>query len=168
MKLAELDPRLQKFRSRGLLIDTNLLLLYLTGHLDPRLIAVFNCTHQFLLEDFLLLKKIAGLFASLVTTPGILTEVSNLAGRDIKGDRRDQFFAKLAEEVQLLTEEHVPSVQACGSGAFTKFGLTDSAIILAGKDRYLTITTDAALAGYMERNRLDVINFNNIRLQNWT
>lgn len=168
MKLSELDPRLQKDRRRALLIDTNLLLLYLIGNLNPRFIAAFNRTRQFLFDDFLLLKKIADSFSGIVTNPGILTEVSNLAGSDLKGGRRGQFFAELAEEVQLLTEEHIPSAQACDSGAFTKFGLTDSAIILAGKDRYLTITTDAALAGYMERNRLDVINFNNIRLLNWT
>ena len=168
MTLSEVDSRFSKYRNKGLLIDTNLLLLYLIGEINPRLIPAFNRTRQFVVEDFTSLKRIITFFSKLITLPGILTEVSNLAGNDLKGDWRDGFFAKFAECIHLLSEAHVASAQACGTPAFAKFGLTDSAIILAGKDQYLTITTDAALAGYMERNQLDVINFNNIRLLNWT
>ena len=168
MTLAEVDSRFAKYRNKGLLIDTNLLLLYLIGEIDPRLIPAFNRTRQFVTEDFTSLKRIVSFFSRLITLPGILTEVSNLAGSDLKGDWRDHFFAKFAGNIPLLTEEHVQSAQACATTAFSKFGLTDSAIILACKDQYLAITTDAALAGYMERNQLDVINFNNIRLLNWT
>ena len=168
MTLPEVDPRFGTYKNKGLLIDTNLLLLYLIGELDPRLIPTFNRTRHSAVDDCKFLKKITAFFSKVVTLPGILTEISNLAGNALKGDRRDAFFAKFATNVGLLAEEHVPSVRACSSPTFTKFGLTDSAIILAGKAQYLTITTDAALAGYMERNQLDVINFNNIRLLNWT
>ena len=148
MNLAELEPRLLKNRSKGLCIDTNLLLLYFVGQLDPRLIARSERTRVFDAKDFQLLKRLAAFFPKIVTTPGILTEVSNLAALDHKGGNRQRFFAEFSRGVHLLAEEHIPSREAASARPFARFGLTDSAIILTCKDQYLAVTTDAALADF--------------------
>ena len=44
MTLAEVDERIPKYKHKGLLVDTNLLLLYLIGELEPRLISRFKRT----------------------------------------------------------------------------------------------------------------------------
>ena len=109
-----------------------------------------------------MLKAIADSFSVLVTTPGVLTEVSNLAGQ-LTGHVRRRFFDQFAEKVQVLHETHVPSSEVTRAKTFQKLGLTDSAIILACKERYLAVTADFLLWRFMEDNRLDVINFNDIR-----
>ena len=47
MILNEIDERIPRYQCRGLLIDTNLLLLYLVGEVDPRIIARFKRTQAF-------------------------------------------------------------------------------------------------------------------------
>lgn len=167
MSLPEIEPRILKYRTKGLCIDTNLLLLYFVGQLDPRLIARSERTRKFDLDDFQLLKRLTAFSSKLVATPGVLTEVSNLAALDHKGENRRHFFKQFGESIQLPTEEYIPSKEVSSTESFTRLGLTDSAIILACKEKYLAVTTDAALAEYMERHHLDVINFNHLRLQNW-
>ena len=168
MTLAEVDERIPKYKRKGLLIDTNLLLLYLVGELEPRLIARFKRTQSFKPEDFTLLKAIADSFSVLVTTPSVLTEVSNLAGQ-LTGHVRLRFFDLFAEKVQVLHEVHVPSREVTRAKTFQKLGLTDSAIILACKERYLAVTADSSILlwRFMEDNHLDVINFNYIRHMDW-
>ena len=162
MTLAEIDARIPKYKHRGLLVDANLLLLYLIGELDPRLIARFKRTQAFKVEDFTLLKAITDFFSVVVTMPSVLTEVSNLAGQ-LTGKTRLRFFETFAGKVQLLQEMHLPSNEVVRAKTFPRLGLTDSAIILACKDRYLALTVDFALARFMEDNHLDVINFNYIQ-----
>ena len=162
MTVAQIDERIPKYRHRGLFTDANLLLLYLIGEIDPQLVPRFKRTQRFNTEEFFLLKAITEFFPTVVTIPGVLTEVSNLAGH-LDGSKRIRFYANFAEHIQLMKEEHVPSSQAAGTAIFQKLGLTDSAIILTCKDKYLALSADFLLTRFMEDNQLDVINFNHIR-----
>ena len=47
--------------------------------------------------------------------------------------------------------------------AFPRFGLTDTAILLAAKGKYLVLTDDFPLAQYLQTEAIDVINFNHVR-----
>lgn len=162
MTLAEIDARIPRYKEKGLLVDTNLLLLYLVGEVEPRLVPAFKRTREYTVDEFLLVKAIVESFSVVITTPNILTEVSNLAGH-LEGKWQPRFFAILAERVKTLQEEYVPARQAVGAAIFQKLGLTDSAILLACQSGYLAFTADFPLANYLETNRLDVINFNRIR-----
>ncbi len=166
MTLAEIDGRIPRYREKGLLVDANLLLLYLIGELEMTLVPRFKRTRGFTVDEFLLVKAIVESFSRVVTTPGVLTEVSNLAGH-LEGKWRPPFFTLLAEKVQSLQEEYIPSRHAAHTVTFQKLGLTDSAIILACEGRYLAFTADFPLANFMETNRLDVLNFNHIRSTDW-
>lgn len=166
MTLAEIDERIPKFKNKGLLVDANLLLVYLLGELDPREIPKFKRTSGFSASEFLLVKAIVDFFPTVITTPGVLTEVSNLAGQ-LTGQRRREFYSRFADRIQTLKEDHIPSRETARSELFSKLGLTDAAIILVCKDKYLAFTADLLLARFMETNRLDVINFNDIRFLDW-
>lgn len=166
MTLAEIDKRIPQYRNKGLLVDTNLLLLYLIGELDPELIPRFKRTQGYKISDFQHVKTFIDFFPTVVTLPNILTEVSNLAGQ-LREDLRFLFFARFAGAIQKMREEFVFANDAASHASFQSLGLTDSAIILACKGKYLALTADLLLARFMENNRLDVINFNHIREMDW-
>lgn len=166
MTIAELDPLFPKYRNRGLLLDSNLLLLYLIGELDAGLVPNFKRTRAFTVEDYLRLKAVVNFFPTVVTIPGVLAEVNSLAGH-LDSKRQTAFRALFEQKIRVLKEDHVPSREAAGSPAFQRLGLTDAAIILACKGKYLALSVDFPLTQFMESNFLDVINFNHLRFQDW-
>lgn len=153
----------QRYVRTGLLIDTNLLLLYLVGILDRGRITTFDRTDKYTLEDFDTLNAIIGRFRNVVTTPHILAETSNLGGQ-LGGKLREAFFDVLAQATTVLDEQYVASRDAMQG--YRRFGLTDAGIMaIAGT--YLVITDDLPLSNYLLSTGVDVINFNWIRSYNW-
>ncbi len=75
----DLAEQLNAYRRRGLLVDANLLLLYFLGSYDRKQISSNKRLATFSVEDFDLIVRVLKLFSLLVTTPNILTEVSNLS-----------------------------------------------------------------------------------------
>jgi predicted nucleic acid-binding protein len=164
----DLDILLKRYRRKGVLIDTNLLLLWLVGRYDRELIRFHKRTHEFAPEDFDTLCGFLEEFAMLATTPNILTEVSNLAAqmRDPRGAAKffDQVFT---EEVRVLTETYVPSASTMEKSSFRKLGLTDCCIMALAKGKYLLLTDDFRLSQCFESIGGHAVNFNNIRIGNW-
>lgn len=76
-----LEQLLIEYRTEGVVADTNLLLLYVVGAHDPERIGRFPRTDTYTEDDFDLLERLLGYFETAVTTPPILTEVSNLLGQ---------------------------------------------------------------------------------------
>ncbi len=74
-----LSNTVNKYKTKGLLIDSNLLLLYFIGSYNIDLITSYKRTKKYTREDFYTLKDFTNSFNKLVTTPNILTEVSNLS-----------------------------------------------------------------------------------------
>jgi len=111
------------------------------------------------------------LFSKVITTPNILTEVSNLAARlkdqttgKLKHTVLEQLRAVFAERIEVVQEEYVESRLASHDTHFGKVGLTDAAIVKVGLDRKcLVLTDDAALAQILSDRNVDVMNFNAIR-----
>src|SRR5277367_6146343 len=151
---------MNKFHRNSLLIDTNLLLLLLIGSINPSLIGKNKITanQDFDEDDFNQLCNFAGNFQKLVTTPHILTEVSNHAGK-IKGKDHLKFlqqFISLIESDKM--EEHLESSKLLAkTEAFVKFGLTDTAISHLTSNNLFILTIDFPLAGYLRKKGLKVI-----------
>lgn len=158
---------LQQYRQRGVLLDTNILLLYFVGTLDPQLIPQFKRTKTFAIEDFVTLQALLQHVETYVTTPNILTEVSNLAGQ-LSGKWRDDYFNIFAQSLTLLDEQYVRSRDIAATSAFQRFGITDAGIIHVAQGKYLTITDDFPLSQYLRSQGADVLNFNEIRPYNWS
>jgi rRNA-processing protein FCF1 len=147
---------------RGLLIDSNLLLLLFVGQYDPTRIQKFKRTDQFTIRDYELLADYIEQFKEVVTTPSVLTEVSNLLGQ-LPENLRYYFWQHFARGLKNLHECYTPSQQLGDEKAFPKFGLTDMAILRAASGEYRVLTDDLRLTQYLLSENIDVINFNHLR-----
>jgi hypothetical protein len=158
----------QKHRRSGLLLDANLLLLYQVGLFDERAIKTFPHTKRYTIEDFHLLAKLVGWFTTVVTTPNILTEVSNLSGK-LGESNLLRFQEAFKGTIDVIEEKYCASQQATASPAFAKFGLTDAGIAsLVSEHRFLVLTDDLRLANWLQSKGFDVLNFNHIRQHLWS
>lgn len=156
------------YRQKGILIDTNILLLWFVGTVNRERIAKFKRTEQFLPEDYDLLVQILSYFSKIITTPNILTEVNSLANQ-LGEPERSQCFAIFAQGVATkLDEFYIESQTAVSEEKFTKFGLTDCGILNLASNRYLVLTDDLKLANYLQKSGVDTINFNHIRVYGWS
>jgi hypothetical protein len=155
-----LGQLIQHYSQHGIIVDTNVLLLYFVGN------SRHKRTSQYLPRDYDLLLKLLKRFQNrIVTTPNILTEVSNLLGNCTTSDQK-KLWSVFASKVSVLGEKYLDSQRISQTPMFSKFGLTDSAIIELVKDKYLILTDDAMLFQYLEKNKIDVINFTHLRTSN--
>jgi hypothetical protein len=150
----------QKYRDKGVLIDTNLLLLIAVGNYNRAIISKFKRTAKFTVDDFDLITQILKFFKTKVSTPNILTEVDNLA-RQLPSNEYRAISAALRELIANTFERYVPAIEASQSNLYPQLGLTDSIIVEYPTD-ILIVTDDFSLYQRLERNR-DVININHIR-----
>src|SRR5690606_14486178 len=96
---------LARYRT-GVLLDTNLLLLWLIGRYDRRLIGRHKRTEAYTTDDFQLLDRLTRRCTKRFTTPHVLTEVSNLAaqvGEPIRSNLLGQFWSMLPELIEQWT-----------------------------------------------------------------
>jgi uncharacterized protein YaiI (UPF0178 family) len=98
----------------------------------------------------------------IVTTPSILTEISNLADKLADPDR-EKCFLIFSQFVSTLNEIYIESKEITKNEKFVKFGITDCGILSTVKDKYLVLTDDFKLANYLQSVNIDVINFNHLR-----
>lgn len=165
--LENIEVLVERYRKKGLLVDSNLLLLFFVGSYDLRLIGShFTRLKQFAKEDFHTLASFIDIFELVWTTPNILTEVSNLANK-LSKQQRENFFQVFAQLTPALQEEYCHSEDICALPFFHWFGLTDSAIAAMAAGKYLVLTDDLKLANHLATQGTDVINFNHIRTLNW-
>ena len=152
-----------KYRNKGVLIDSNLLILYFVGTYNQSTIQCFKRTQKYNIEDFELLESFIKYFKKVVTTPNILTEVSNLCGK-----LPEIFKLEFAKHIELLDEYYTPSRHISKLEHFKKYGLTDSGIINLVKGEYLVLSDDWPLVNFMQVKNIDTINFNHLRYVNWS
>jgi hypothetical protein len=127
-----------------LLVDTNLLVLLIVGHVDARQIATFKRSRAYTAEDFLLLADYIARYRQVVTTPNVLTEVSNLVGQWTE-PYRTQAFSALAALVAQVDERYVRSATITVDPRFLKLGLTDVSILHASQGSLSVLTDDLPL-----------------------
>lgn len=160
--MTEITALLAKYRTKGIIIDTNIFLLYLVGLVNRERIPRFKRTAQFIPEDYDLLLQIVDGFQKVVTTPNILTEVNSLANQ-LGEPERSQCLDTFKCLISQITEEYQESNIVAEQELFTRFGLTDCGIILLAKNKYLVLTDDLKLHLYLKALKIDTINFNNLR-----
>ncbi len=153
----------KKFARRGLVLDSNLLLLLLVGLHNPNLIGdgKYNRLQKYDLEDFNILVRFRKLFSRTATTPHILTELSNLAN-DFSQSIRARCFNSFRSGFVGLDEIAIPSSQAVNRREFSFLGLTDC--ILAELTLiFLVVSDDARLVKKLGQSGLESFNFNHLR-----
>jgi len=161
-----LNSMMQKYRRKGILIDTNLLIGLLVGILDPSHLHHCRATKAFTQDDFDLLFRFVGQFQSVITTPHILTEVSNLAGR-LPDNLTSDFRRVFTRAVEKWFEKQVPALKIVRDDSFLRLGLTDTAIAMTVPGSFLVLTDELQLYRVLCERNIDVINFNHIRSLGW-
>lgn len=161
----QIDLITSPHKNKFVVIDTNLLLVYLVGCIDPQLINKFKKTNsRYCTEDFKILDDLISKFSKnkFVTTPNILTEVSNLGGQ-LSDNAKKQFFAFLAKFIQKTTEKYIQSSEISKDNLFIKFGITGMGLLELARTKHLIITDDFRLSSFCIKQGFDSINFNHLR-----
>ena len=128
---------IRKHRLKGVLVDTNLFVLFLVGTVNPQRILNFKRTQDFTPDDFHLLTKLIDYFGKLIVTPHVLSQVSDLAdlhGRELLMIRR---LFKLVVET-LVEESYEPARKLVSDPLFERLGLADAAIAAASPQQPAT------------------------------
>lgn len=139
----------RKYRDKGVFIDSEILLLYIVGSKDPRLIRNFGRTAKFDENDFILASEFIEKFDNKITSPHILTEVSDLLGEN------NDFHLILKAYINLSEEKFLTSKIIAESDGFLSFGLADNAIIEISKGEHLIFTADNRFYGYLNSTLSD-------------
>ncbi len=156
-----LDWLLKNHKKSGMLLDANLLILFIVGRAGVKFIAQAKRTRTYTPDDYKLLQQIAARF-TVFTTPHILTETSNLLEKDEKHIRQAVFqqYKIVAAQLKEITE---PVKEVVSSKAFLKLGLSDSVIYELGKKGLLVLSDDFELCAYLNGHQLTAININHLR-----
>jgi hypothetical protein len=157
----------KKYKAKGVLIDTNLLVLIAIGTYNRLRVGTFKRTTQYTLGDLEMMLRILAYFDRCLTTPNILTEVDNLTRQLPEAEHKplaDAFSQLISRQFEIYLGSHDVAQHA----AYSRLGLTDCATALAAAERnVLVITDDLRLSNILSGLDLDAININHIRTLNW-
>ena len=155
---------IHKHASKGVVVDTNLLLVFLIGAYDTAYLEHFKKTSSYTAEDYELLRRIVKNFPNVVVTPNILTEVSNLTLDYMTEGHHSKYFPHLISYINGAAEQHTKMEVLIKNGMLIKFGFTDTSILeTAQANDYLVITDDLKLYAMLQRYGVGSININHLR-----
>jgi rRNA-processing protein FCF1 len=145
----------------GLLVDTNLLVLWVVGGVNRNRIETFKRTSNYTKTDHDFLRRVLASFETLYTVPHVLAEVSNLT--DLPGAERQQARSFLKRTISLLKEVEM-RIHAAEDVLYPKLGLVDAAIgAVARVHRCAVLTDDQELYLRLSHERVNVIYFSYLR-----
>lgn len=155
--------------SAGILIDTNLLLVYLVGLWNPEEVGRHKRTQEYTTEDFDSLRSLAQRFRVIVTTPHILAELSNLISNRPKPRKEPgPIVGELLLLLRRVHEVYVAKDELLELRWLPRIGVADAATIgVAAKEKCIVLTDDLDLTQCLETENLRVINFTRARTSGW-
>jgi hypothetical protein len=150
----------------GLLIDTNLLVLFIVGSVNINRIETFKRTSQYDRRDYKLLVRILDAFSPLYTLAHVMAEVSNLT--DLSGPELLKARNILKEMLTILQEPPLPSVLAAQSKPYDRLGLVDAAITsLARECKCAVLTDDLDLYTALRYEGIEAYKFTHLQARAW-
>jgi hypothetical protein len=169
MKADLLLRSLKRFHEKRLLLDTNLLLSYFMGCFY-RVNLQMPKHSAFKEDEFDLLAQVIEHFkkaGKLLTTPHLLTEVSNLS-KGLKVNRVAflRFIRPMIRDLdERFDEKRIGAARLSVQDCFVRFGLADAAIIDLAHDPLLVLTNDESMARYLrnEKRKKNVIYFGDLK-----
>lgn len=150
-------PLIQKYKSQGILVDANVAILYVVGSLNPELIRDSKRTAMFTEADFEKVSRFIDYFPSKVTTPNVLTEVSDLL------PKTSGLLDVFSGFVRNSLEKYSPSGSLIDSIVFSDFGLADASVYETARQNYLILTDDKPLASFLSNKNVDVVSLDAVR-----
>ena len=146
---------------RALLLDTNVLLLYLIGNADVSRVGGKRL-QDFDLQDLQRLNRFVTKRTRFVTLPNILSEASNLIGSG-KQELMVGGSQLLAHFCSKVDEVYVESAVAAALPVYQRLGLTDAAIWKMSDSGVKVLTCDNELHGLLRSKGIDVVNLRHFR-----
>lgn len=159
--------KISRHQRNGVLVDTNLLLVYFVGNYDYATgYQTINRSRytkgNYEPEDFGILDALLNKFTVIITTPHILAEVSNLIKLLPTG--ADTFCMELLwKTIPSLEERHISAGELAKEDVFPEYGVADTSILKAAEQPCLVLTDDFRLSGYMDKLGMDILNFHQIK-----
>ncbi|CAN2041225.1 PIN domain-containing protein [Candidatus Magnetomoraceae bacterium gMMP-15] len=159
-----LDYYIKKHRNYGIILDTNLLLLYLVGSYSLEFISKYKRTHQYTIEEYEWIQIITSYFVKIVITPHILAEIWNFIEK-LNDHILASFINSAVKSLELFEEDYICKNKILSDPKALKFiGVTDlSVIIAAKKGNYLIFTDDLRAFSAFLQHEVNAINLNHIR-----
>lgn len=149
----------------GLIVDTNVMLLFIVGNYDKDYIKhfPFRRTARYSERDFEILLNVFNRFKKIVITPHTLTELSNLSEK-VHCYKIEEYFNVFISVLLQFNELNVDKNIILKSPNLYKFGVADFAIWSIARDKkYLVFTDDSKLSGFLSNKKIDTISINEIR-----
>lgn len=150
----------------GLLVDTNLLVLFAVGTVNRNRIETFKRTRQYTRAGYDLLVRVLANFEPLYTVAHVLAEVSNLT--DLPGCERLHVRRVLKKTISSLNEVEMSSMRAAEDPLYQGLGLVDAAIgAVARAHNCAVLTDDLDLYLLLSRDNVNVFSFTHLRARAW-
>ena len=164
--MLDANALIKKHKSRGVFVDTNLLVLFLVGLVNCERIRNFKRTQDFTPDDFYLLQKLIAWFGRpIFSTPHVLSQVSDLT--DLSGPEGLRVRRLLRDLISTIEETYDSASELVLHPLFERLGLADASIASAGKRNVLVVTADLPLQIALGASGVDALNFNHVRALNW-
>jgi hypothetical protein len=152
----------KKYLNKGILVDTGLLLLLVVGLYDENQTEQIPCMRSHNIEHFDLLISILAEFRKIVTTPNILTEVSDLLGKVSSHKKEEVLLKSFVPCIDRMDEKYTRSSELSKIAYFSILGLADTSIVKSARRNYLVLTEDVALWAHLRKNKVASVNFNHL------
>lgn len=152
--------KIARFKSRGVLLDSNMLILLLVGTVDPKSVPSSKRTEKYTEGHYQLLVQLLSPIKTFLTTPHVATEVDNLTDW-MPVHHREEYRSCIARFIKAAKESRAESSSLVGTKVFESLGLTDAAVFRLSK-RKLIVTDDFPLSSFIESSGGHVINFTNL------
>jgi hypothetical protein len=118
---------------RLLLLDTNLLLFFLVAQVDLAILRSFKRVSLFRTSDLVPLRDLVEAFSALITTPHVLTEVSNFVDQ-APPQWRPQLIDALRGFAEHQEERYEQASGLAMRNEFQHLALTDTGLLSLSKD----------------------------------
>lgn len=171
----EIKKFIAKYQPDGIIIDTNLLILFLVGSFDQDYIKAYkllnNNNKETSIEDFELLKNILDLFKKLIITPQVIAELSNLSitKGGIQKDRLPAYLRTVIAFLKSSEERHQKTDCLWGLGmkVLSDYGLTDLTMFELSRQTGMPIITDDFPFWHYSYGKIPIIKFQDIKNQSY-
>jgi hypothetical protein len=140
-----------------LLLDTNVLVLWIAGNLQPSLIGQHRRLREYDDDDFAIVDALARQSEDHISTPHILTETSNFLGagpQQMVAGGSDALNAYIAE----LDEIYTPAKTIAAMPEMLTLGLADTAVYDLGAAGIQIVSMDFHLCNRLHQKGVDAVN----------
>lgn len=135
------------------------MIYYFIGQFDMRLL-----NHKITplgKSGYFIIKYLVNQFKLVLTTPHILTEISNLSNK-YNNSIKEKYFHSFSKTLAIFKERFEDASIILRNDKYQKFGLTDAAIASIARNKYLVITQDKPLSAMLRNQKIDVLEFSEL------